>query len=97
MLTGAQGVGAVEAGRAIAAQVGHDHSVALGGEGWSDFVVGAGGVGEAVEQNDRLAGDGAVFLVGEIQAWSQDMLHPRIIVHCTLPPELAYPKSTLCQ
>jgi hypothetical protein len=39
----------IEPGRAVTAQVRDDDAVALGGEGRGDFVVGAGGVGEALE------------------------------------------------
>ena len=63
-----------EARRAVAAQVGHQHAAAVGGERRRDLVEGARIVGKAVQQDHRRAVGGPVLLVGDLQHVGADAI-----------------------
>ncbi|MNP14806.1 hypothetical protein D3C76_1071420 [compost metagenome] len=67
LLAGAQGIGADETRRAVTPQIRDDHAVTVSGERGGDFVVSARRIGKAMKQDDRVAGGGAVFFVGNVE------------------------------
>ncbi|MOA11664.1 hypothetical protein D3C78_1316180 [compost metagenome] len=67
LLARARCIGVDEARRAITPKIRDDHAVTVSGEGGGDFVVGARRIGKAMKQDDRVAGGGAVFFVGNVE------------------------------
>jgi hypothetical protein len=52
---------------AVAPQIGHQHSVAVGGQSRRNLVVGAHVVREAVQKDHRRAVGRAVLLIGDVE------------------------------
>lgn len=73
----AWGLAGQKGGRAVAAEVGHDHPVSLGGQQWRDLLVAVDVIGEAVHQDDWLAIGRAKIDVADVQHASVDLLHRR--------------------
>ncbi len=65
LLAGTGSVRSAEAGRTVAAQIGHQHATSVRRQGRSDLVIAARIVGEAVQQDNRRAIGRAVLLVGD--------------------------------